>query len=203
MRERDKVSGINHNYNQRAWKLHHIPFGPCDSSWLYRRRMKIYCSTLVSFKVDHTILHISLFFHFFASSLARKVDSFALRYIHPPYHTENWWKNKNGDLRRKIETWGANILLNLERILYLVLMNCYEYTVFCVVMSTIPKLFVICWWKIFCTFYYTFLSFMYIFVLTHWYDISALLALMKWMARFTKHWHHLTFTIFISNSINT
>lgn len=116
-----KVPGINHNYNQRARKLHQVPFGPRDSSWLYRRRMKIYRSTSVSFKVGRTTLHTSLFFHFFASFLAREVDSFALRYMYPPRRRKNGSaeaakKNKRRGSKHPVEL-GTNTLSRFDELL--------------------------------------------------------------------------------------
>lgn len=65
--EGGEVPGINHNYNQRARKLHQSdPLWPPRLWWLRRRRMKIYRPTSVSFKVGRATLHTSLF-HFFAS----------------------------------------------------------------------------------------------------------------------------------------
>lgn len=62
-----EVPGINHNYNQRARKLHQSdPLWPPRLWWLRRCRMKIYRPTSVSFKVGRATLHTSLF-HFFAS----------------------------------------------------------------------------------------------------------------------------------------
>lgn len=86
-----------------------VPFNPPRfSSWLHRRRMKIYRPTSVSFKVGRATLHTSLFLRFFASSLARKVDLFALRYTYTRPLAETRLAKKNKKTARQISPWTPN-----------------------------------------------------------------------------------------------
>lgn len=119
-REGNEVPGINHNYNQRARKLHQG-----DSLWPPRLVLALpashenLSSNFASFKVGRATLHTSLFFHFFASFLARKIDSFTFALDAP---TEE--RKRGTELRRKIKgaeqtsrELGTNTLSHFDELL--------------------------------------------------------------------------------------